>query len=197
MPPLPPAREFLTSAGFGGAAALLAAIVVAVVAIFAARGAAKRHRRQLEQRERHHQEMRADERREAAVTRCWQRFAWVVETAGLEPASEAATLGLGPELTLEILRGLLRDAEQLGDDTLTGAVTVHLNQFSLVLAQQSGSLTRLAAASSSASALIDGQHDEQRSSAHNQKPSQPQLTDTPAADEPTAARQVTERGRRR
>jgi hypothetical protein len=71
---------------------------------------------------------------------------WVVDTAGLEPAGETATLGLGPELALEILRGLLRDAEQLSDATLAGAVMVHLNQFSLVLAQQAGPLAELTAA---------------------------------------------------
>lgn len=33
---------------------------------------------------------------------------------------ETAALGLGPEVTLVLLRGLLRDAEQLGDDTHQG-----------------------------------------------------------------------------
>ena len=143
MPTLPPARDFLLSAGFGGAAALLAALVIAVVAVLLARGAAKRHRAGLEQQERHHREVREEEQRTAAIARCWQRLVWVVDTAGLEPAGETATLGLGPELALEILRGLLRDAEQLGDDTLAGAVTVHLNQFSLVLAQQAGPACRV------------------------------------------------------
>jgi hypothetical protein len=145
MPALPPARDFLLSAGFGGAAALLAALVVAVVAVVLARGAAKRHRAGLEQQERQHREVREEKQRAAAIARCWQRLVWVVDTAGLEPAGESATLGLGPELALEILRGLLRDAEQLGDDTLAGAVMVHLNQFSLVLAQQAGPLADLTA----------------------------------------------------
>jgi hypothetical protein len=43
------------------------------------------------------------------------------------------------------LRGLLRDAERLGDDTLPDAVTVYQNQFALVLAQQGGPLAELAA----------------------------------------------------
>jgi hypothetical protein len=137
---LPTEREFLTSAGFGGAAALAAAIIAVLVALFAMRRASKRHRMELEQQERQNRERREDEQHAAAVTRCWQRLVWVVETAGIEPAaSEGATLGLGPELALEILRGLLRDAEQLGDDTLARAVSVYLGQFSLVLAQQ-GSL---------------------------------------------------------
>ncbi|ORX21144.1 hypothetical protein AWC32_02045 [Mycobacterium xenopi] len=183
MPPLPPAREFLTSAGFGGAAALVAAIVVAVVALLAARGVAKRHRAELEQQQRHHTEIRDDERHAAALTRCWQRLVWVVETAGIEPASEGATLGMGPELALEILRGLLRDAEQLGDDTLTAAVTVHLNQFSLVLAQQSGPLAELAAARPSAT---DGQSEQRRGGedggAHS--PNLPDASPAPATKQP-------------
>lgn len=150
MPSLPPTREFLISAGFGGAAALAAAIILALIAMFAARRATKRHQSLIEQQERHHQEIRGDEQRAAAIARCWQRLVWVVETAGMEPAaSENATLGLGPELALELLRGLLRDAEQLGDDTLAKSVTVYLNQFSLVLAQQAGSLSTFAAAAPS------------------------------------------------
>lgn len=141
---LPPARDFLTSAGFGGAAALLAALVVAGVAALAARRAAKRHTAELEQRERHHHDTRSDEQHAAAVARCWQRLVWLVETAGIEPAAnQNATLGLGPELALELLRGLLRDAEQLGDDTLADAVSVYLGQFTMVLAQQGGLLSDL------------------------------------------------------
>jgi hypothetical protein len=148
-PQLPTARDFLTSAGFGGAAALVAAIILVLIAIYALRKASQRHQLRLEQQEHHLQEIREDELRGAAVTRCWQRFVWVVETAGLEPAaSENATLGLGPELALELLSGLLRDAEKLGDDTLAQSVAVYLNQLSLVLAQQSGPLSGLAAAGS-------------------------------------------------
>ena len=65
------------------------------------------------------------------------------EDRGVEPAaSEGATLGLGPELAMATLRGLLRDAERLGDETLADAVTVYQNQFALVLAQQGGPLVR-------------------------------------------------------
>jgi hypothetical protein len=149
MPALPPARDFLTSAGFGGAAALAAAIIVALVGVFAIRGASRRHGMELEQQERQHRERREDEQHAAAVTRCWQRLVWMVETAGIEPAaSEGASLGLGPELALELLRGLLRDAEQLGDDTLATAVSVYLGQFSLVLAQQGSLLSEPVEASS-------------------------------------------------
>ncbi|PBJ67381.1 hypothetical protein BB737_02395, partial [Mycobacterium avium subsp. hominissuis] len=116
LPALPPAREFVTSAGFGGAAALVAALLLAAVIAFALRRASKRDGLQREQQEHHFQQVRDAERHSGAVERCWQR--------------------LGPELALELLRGLLRDAETLGDDTLAGAVTVYLNQFSLVIAQQ-------------------------------------------------------------
>jgi hypothetical protein len=139
---LPPENEFLTSAGFGGVAALGAAIIVALVALLAMQRASRRHRMELEQQERLNRGRREDEQHAAAVTRCWQRLVWVVETAGIEPATGHGVtfgLGLGPELALEILRGLLRDAEHLGDDTLAKAVSVYLGQFTLVLAQQ-GSL---------------------------------------------------------
>lgn len=144
MPELPPVRDFLTSAGFAGAAALLAAIIVALVAMFGARRATRRHRLELETRQRHHEDVLNAQQYATDVDRIWQRLVWVVETAGLEPgASENATLGLGPEMALELLRGLLADAEQVGDDTLARAVSVYLEQFSLVLAQQSGSSAEL------------------------------------------------------
>jgi hypothetical protein len=149
MPELPPAREFLTSAGFGGVAVLVAAIILAAVAAMAGRRASKRHRIELEQQDRHHQERRQDEHHAEAVKRCWQRLVWVVETASIESAaSENATLGVGPELALELLRGLLQEAEQLGDGTLVKAVSVYLGQFSLVLAQQGSLLSEFATASS-------------------------------------------------
>jgi hypothetical protein len=155
---LPPAREFVTSAGFGGAAALLAALLLAAVALFALRRASKRHRLQLDQQERHNQLLRDAEQHNAAVQRCWQRLVWVVETAALEPASsQGATVGLGPDLALELLRGLLRDAEDLGDATLTGAVSVHLNQFSLVLAHQGSVSSEPTAPASPDPATTDGQ----------------------------------------
>ena len=69
-----------------------------------------------------------------------------MKTAGVEPAaSEGATLGLSPELAMATLRGLLRDAERLKDETLADAVTVYQSQFALVLAQQGGPLSELAA----------------------------------------------------
>ncbi|AGZ54598.1 MULTISPECIES: hypothetical protein [Mycobacterium] len=126
LPDLPPAREFLMSAGFGGAAALLAALVLAAVALFAVGRATKRY-----------QQIRDAERDNATVQQCWQRLVWIVETAGVEPAdNQRATVGLGPELALELLRGLLRDAEDLRADTLAEAVTVYLNEFSRLLAHQ-------------------------------------------------------------
>lgn len=141
MPTLPPAREFLTSAGFGGAAVGLAALLLAAVILIALWRASKRGRAELDLQESHNRQVREAEQHNTAVDRCWQRLVWVVETAGIEPAaSQGATVGLGPELTLELLRGLLRDAESLGDATLTGAVTVYLSQFSQVLTQQ-GSVT--------------------------------------------------------
>jgi hypothetical protein len=159
MPPLVPLREFIVSPGFAGAAAVAAAAIVLCAILFATRRASKRFNQELEQRERHHQEAREDEQHAVAVQRCWERLTWVVQTAGIEPAaSEGATLGLGPELALELLRGLLRDAEQLADATLASAVTVYQNQFVLVLAQQVGSLSGLAAGVAGAG---DGKPDKQ------------------------------------
>lgn len=146
LPDLPPAREFVTSAGFGGAAALVAALLLLIVALIALIRAAKHHRQRLEQQEHHFEQMRNQEQHTAAVRRCWQRLVWVVETAGIEPASQAATVGLGPELALELLRGLLHDSEDLGEDTLRDAVRVYLNQFSLLLAQQSNAVPEPVAA---------------------------------------------------
>ncbi len=188
---LPPEGDFLTSAGFGGAAALAAAILVALVALFAMQRASRRHRMELEQQERQNRERREDEQHAAAVTRCWQRLVWVVETAGIEPAaSHGATLGLGPELALELLRGLLRDADQLGDDTLARAVSVYLGQFSLVLAQQGS--------------LLDEPPDDASSSATGARPDERAMTEGPrAAPRPLVdelsetTRRITAGGRRR
>jgi hypothetical protein len=141
---LPPAREFLTSAGFGGALALLAVLLLALLVVANSWRLAKRHREELEQRERHYEDARAERERAADLAVCEQRFKWVVETAGIEPAvSESATLGLGPELALELLSGLHRDAKRLDDETLVKAIGVYLNQFALVLAQQGGPLSHL------------------------------------------------------
>jgi hypothetical protein len=120
-----PLREFLVSPGFAGAAAVVAALIVLCAVLFAVRRAGKRLNRELEQREQHHQQARAAEQRaQASAHSCWT-LKWLVETAGPEPAAgEGATLGLGPELAMATLRGLLRDAERLEDETLADAVTV-------------------------------------------------------------------------
>ncbi|ETB38474.1 hypothetical protein O974_27375 [Mycobacterium avium 11-0986] len=167
LPELPPAREFITSAGFGGAAALVAALLLAAVILFAVARASKRDRLLREQ-------VGEAERHNSAVQRCWQRLVWVVETAGIEPASsQGASLGLGPELTEALLRGLLRDAEQLGDTTLIDAVTVYLNQFSLVIAQQGGLLSGLTTTASQAAGSEEPVATEPESSPSAAPPSQP------------------------
>lgn len=148
-----PLREFLVSPGFAGAAAVVAALIVVCAVLYAGRRAGKRLDSQLEQRERHHQEARETEQRAMSSQQCWETLKWLVKSAGIEPAaSEGATLGLGPELAMATLRGLLRDAERLGDETLADAVTVYQNQFALVLAQQGGPLSELAASAPSATA---------------------------------------------
>lgn len=148
-----PLREFIVSPGFAGAAAVVAALIVLCAVRYAVRRAGKRLNRELEQRERHHQETRDAEQRALASQHCWETLKWLVKTASVEPAaSEGATLGLGPKLAVATLRGLLRDAELLGDETLADAVTVHLSQFALVLAQQGGPLSELAKAMPSATA---------------------------------------------
>jgi hypothetical protein len=142
----PPLDEFLVSPGFAGTAAVVAALIVLCAALYAGRRAGKRFDREFEQRERHHEEVRDAQQHAAATAQCWETLKWLVKTAGIEPAShEGATLGLGPELAMAILRGLLRDAERLGDETLADAVTVYQNQFALILAQQGGPLAELAA----------------------------------------------------
>jgi len=138
-------RDFIVSPGFIGAAAVVAALIVACAVLYAIRRAGKRLETELEQRERHHQETRDAEQQAVTSQQCWQTFKWLVETAGVEPsASEGATLGLGPELAMATLRGLLRDAERLEDETLADAVTAYQSQFALVLAQQGGPLSELA-----------------------------------------------------
>lgn len=157
LPALPPAREFLVSSGAGGTAVGLAAIVVAVVGIFALRGLSKRHREQIEQTERHHREIRDAERHAAAVAECRERLKWVVDKAGIEPASfEGATVGFGPELALAVLQGIVGEAEQLGDTALAKAATVQLSQLSLVLAQQGSALSQFAVAEPSPRATTPG-----------------------------------------
>jgi hypothetical protein len=194
MPPLVPLREFIVSPGFAGAAAVAAAVIVLCAVLFVTRRAGKRFNQELEQRERHHQEGREDERHVVAVERCWERLTWVVQTAGIEPAaSEGATLGLGPELALELLRGLLRDAEQLADATLASAVTVYQNQFVLVLAQQVGSLSGLAAG-----AAVAGDRKPDKQPPPQQAGAKADAESSPAAVEtPTATAEAAVGGRRR
>jgi hypothetical protein len=142
-PRLPTLRDFLVSPGFAGAAVLVAAILVVCAVLYASRRAARRLDKQLEQQDLHHQEVREDRQRGEAIERCWERVVWLVENAGMEPAArdaDDASLGLGPELALELLEGLHRDAKELGDDTLTRAVTVYLAQYGLVLGGQGGPL---------------------------------------------------------
>lgn len=140
-----PLREFVVSPGFVGVAAVVAALIVLGAVLYAVRRAGKRLDQELEQRERHHQAVRDAEQQGLASQQCWQTLKWLVDTAGVEPAaSEGATLGLGPELAMATLRGLLRDAERLKDETLADAVTVYQSQFALVLAQQGGPLSELA-----------------------------------------------------
>jgi hypothetical protein len=142
-----PARDFIVSPGFAGVAALLAAIIASCAVLYGIRRAGKRSAQLLEQRERDLAEVRADAEHAQSVARCWERWQWVVDKAGIEPAvSEGATLGLGPAVTIELLRGLLRDAEALGDDTLAKAVAVYQEQLLLVLAQQGGPVSELAGA---------------------------------------------------
>jgi hypothetical protein len=155
---LPSLRDFLVSAGFGGAAALLAAIIGLGAVLYVSRRAGKRSQQQLDQRERHHEESRDD-----------AEYAWVVDTAGIEPAaSEGAGLGLGPAVTLELLRGLLREAERLGDETLAKAVAVYQEDLLLVLAQQGGPLAELATATSAE--LANGKTDSKPATAAHRKP---------------------------
>jgi hypothetical protein len=140
-PPLPALREFVVSPGFSGVLVFLAAIIVLVAVLYASRRAGRRLSKQLEQQDLHEQQARTDRQRRQAVDRCWKRLVWLVTTAGAEPAArdpEDANLGLGPELALELLEGLHRDAKELGDDTLVGAVAVYLAQYGLVLGQQGG-----------------------------------------------------------
>jgi uncharacterized membrane protein YedE/YeeE len=145
---LPALRDFLVSPGFAGAAVVIAAIIVFWAVLYASGRATRRVDNQLEQQDLHRQEIRADHQRSEAVDRCWERFVWLVETAGTEPVArdaDEASLGLGPELALELLQGLHRDAKVLGDETLAGAVTVYLVQYGLVLGRQGGPLPEVVA----------------------------------------------------
>ena len=148
-----PLRDFLLSPAFAGAAAVFAALIVLCAVLYAVSRARKRYLAEAEQRESELREARDAEQRALASRHAWETFKWLVEKAGIEPtASEGATLGLGPELAMATLRGLLRDAERLGDETLADAVTVYQSQFALVLAQQGGPLSGLATSAPPAAA---------------------------------------------
>ena len=113
----------------------------------------------------------------------------MVDTAGIEPAvSEGATLGLGPAVTLELLGGLLRDAERLGDETLAKAVAVYQEQLLLVLAQQAGSVADLGAPTRAQSP--DGKPATKPASSAHRKPD----TAAPTTPGETAPATVTESG---
>jgi hypothetical protein len=184
MPHLVPVRDFIVSPGFAGVAAVVAAAIALCAVLYGSRRAGKRFNQDLEQRERHHQEARQDEQHSIAVQRCWERLKWLVETAGIEPAaSEGATLGLGPELALQLLRGLLRDAEQLADDTLAKAVTVYQDQLGLVLARQGGPLSELAAATTASG---DGRPNKQPAPPTDVKPNKQQAAAADETPPPTA-----------
>lgn len=196
-----PLRDFLVSPGFVGAAAVVAALIVLGVVLYAIRRAGKRHSRELEQRERHHQEAQAAEQQAKSSAQCWQTFTWLVDTAGVEPAAgEGATLGLGPELAMATLRGLLRDAERLGDETLADAVTAYQNQFALVLAQQGGPLAELV--KSRPPAPVERKSQPQPQASAKEQPQPGAAADKPdtrpaADDSATSAAEMVGDGRRR
>ena len=170
-----PAREFIVSPGFVGLTALLAAVIAASAVLYASRRARQRFEQQRDHEERRQEQARDDAQNALA----WERWQWVVDTAGIEPAaSEGATLGLGPAVTLELLSGLLRDAERLGDETLAKAVAVYQEQLVLVLAQQAGPVSEIAGATTRPS---DASSDIKPAAAHR-KPS----TSTPDPETPSA-----------
>ena len=175
-------RDFVVSPGIAGLAALLAAVIAACAVLYASRRARQRFEQQREQQERRQEQARDD----AADALAWERWQWVVDTAGIEPAaSEGATLGLGPAVTLELLAGLLRDAERLGDETLAKAVAVYQEQLLLVLAQQAGPVSDIAGAT-------------KPPSAHRKPdPAPPLAVETPSAATPSATVAESDGGRRR
>lgn len=170
---LPPLRDWVATSGFAGACAVLAALLILITVLIAARRADKRSKRETEQ----HQ-------RAAAIAQCWQRLTWVITTADTEPAATdpaTASMGLGPELAEELLKGIGRDAKELGDETLEKAAAVYLSQLGLVLTQQAQRLTEVATAKR---ALTDS-----KPAAHAATPA-----DSADKDSPEAA---TGQGRRR
>jgi hypothetical protein len=192
LPHLVPLGEFIVSPGVVGAAVVVAAVLVLCVVLYGSRRARKRFEQELEQRERHHEWALEDAQHAAAVARCWERWRWVVETAGIEPAaSEGAALGLEPEVALALVRGLLRDAEQIGDDTLAEAVALYYERFVLVLAQQGGPLSGLAMPEPPS--LADGKPDTKPPSSAG---GEPEAATAPPAEESSSAT-IEERGERR
>ena len=187
-------RDFVVSPGFAGVAALLAAVIAACAVLYASRRARQRFEQQREQQERRQEQTRDD----AANALAWERWQWVVDTAGLEPAaSEGATLGLGPAVTLELLGGLLRDAERLGDETLAKAIAVYQEQLLLVLAQQAGPVSDIAGATMPRGPVR--KRDNKTASAHR-KPdvaTPPPAAETPSAETPSATVTESGGGRRR
>ena len=181
-------RDFVVSPGFAGVLALLAAVIVSCAVLYWARRARQRFEQRREQQERRQEQTRDD----AANALAWERWQWVVDTAGIEPAvSEGATLGLGPAVTLELLGGLLRDAERLGDETLAKAVAVYQEQLLLVLAQQAGTVADLGAPARAQSP--DGKPATKPASSAHRKPdtATPPTPTTPGETAPAA---VTESG---
>jgi hypothetical protein len=182
-------RDFVVSPGFAGVVALLAAVIAAGAVLYASRRARQRSEQQREQQEHREEQARDD----AANALAWERWQWVVDTAGIEPAtSEGATLGLGPAVTLELLGGLLRDAERLGDETLAKAVAVYQEQLLLVLAQQAGTVSDLGATPARAQSP-DGKPATKPASSAHRKPDTTTPT-TPTTPVETAPAAVTESG---
>jgi hypothetical protein len=93
-------------------------------------------------------------------------------------------------VTLELLGGLLRDAERLGDETLAKAVAVYQEQLLLVLAQQAGSVADLGVPARSQSP--DGKPATKPASSAHRKPDT--VTPTPTTPGETAPAAVTESG---
>ena len=171
-----PMRDFVVSPGFAGLLALLAAIIAASAVLYASRRGRQRFEKQRDEQERRQVQARDD----AHIALAWERWQWVVDNAGIEPAaSEGATLGLGPAVTLELLGGLLRDAERLGDETLAKAVAVYQEQLVLVLAQQAGPVSDIAGATTTRSP--SGNSDVAGASGHS-KPAVSPPAETPSAE---------------
>lgn len=188
-----PARDFVVSPGFAGLMAVLAAVIAACAVLYASRRARQRFEQQRERDESRHEQARHD----AENALAWERWQWIVDTAGIEPAaSEGATLGLGPAVTLELVSGLLRDAERLGDETLAKAVAVYQEQLLLVLAQQAGPVSEVVRATPTRPP--NGTR-ESKPAPTAQRPSAPPpvSAEKPSTETPSAAVAPSSGGRRR